>query len=125
VLVASEMAKGGEIFVLDMGAPVKILDVAENLIRMSGFEPYNDIDIVFTGLRPGEKLHEELLMSDEGLQKTQNNQIFIGKPTETSLEDLLIHIDRMKPFAAKNNSAELISSLQQVIPGFIQPVIKK
>ncbi|MCL2627425.1 MAG: polysaccharide biosynthesis protein [Oscillospiraceae bacterium] len=121
VLAASEMAKGGEIFVLDMGAPVKIIDVAENLIRMSGLEPYKDIDIIFTGLRPGEKLHEELLMSEEGLQKTQNNQIFIGKPTEASLEDMLMHIDKMKYYAAENNSIELINSLQKVIPSFIQP----
>ena len=78
VLEAGAMAKGGEIFVLDMGAPVKITTLAENLIRMYGKEPYKDVPIVFTGLRPGEKLFEELLMDEEGLKSTANSKIFIG-----------------------------------------------
>ena len=82
VIQAGAYAKGGEIFVLNMGNPVRILDMAENLIRLSGYEPYKDIDICFTGLRPGEKLYEELLMDEEGLQKTVNDRIFIGKPID-------------------------------------------
>ena len=82
VLQAGAYAMGGEIFVLNMGKPVRILDMAENLIRLSGYEPYRDIDIQFTGLRPGEKLYEELLMDEEGLQRTGNERIFIGKPID-------------------------------------------
>ena len=86
VIHASAYAKGGEIFVLDMGEPVKILDLAKNLIRLSGFIPDKDIKIEFTGLRPGEKLYEELLMDEEGLQDTENKLIHIGKPIEIDEE---------------------------------------
>ena len=86
VLQAGAYAKGGEIFVLDMGEPMKILDLAKNLIRLSGYEPDVDIPIIFTGLRPGEKLYEELLMDEEGLQDTPNKLIHIGKPIEFDME---------------------------------------
>lgn len=82
VLQAGAFAGGGEIFVLDMGEPVRIDDLARNLIKLSGYKPDEDIKIVYTGLRPGEKLYEELLMSEEGLEKTQHERIFIGKPLE-------------------------------------------
>lgn len=89
VLQAMSYAKGGEIFVLDMGEPVKIYDLAVSLIKLSGLEPNVDIPIEITGLRPGEKLYEELLMSEEGLQTTAHNKIFIGKPSDITYEQML------------------------------------
>jgi FlaA1/EpsC-like NDP-sugar epimerase len=91
VIQAGAMAKGGEIFILDMGDPVKIKSLAENLIRLSGFTPYEDIDVVVTGLRPGEKLYEELSFAEEEASKTGHEKIFIGKlsvPSE-SLKNIL------------------------------------
>lgn len=97
VLQASYYAKGGEIFVLDMGEPVRIDDMARNLIRLSGYEPDVDIPIVYTGLRPGEKLFEELLMDEEGMQETENKLIYIGEPIEmddAEFEDHLKELDK-------------------------------
>ena len=97
VLQAGAYAKGGEIFVLDMGEPMKILDLAKNLIRLSGYEPDVDIPIIFTGLRPGEKLYEELLMDEEGLQDTPNKLIHIGKPIEFDMERFKEQLEELYP----------------------------
>jgi FlaA1/EpsC-like NDP-sugar epimerase len=92
VLQAGSMAEGGEIFILDMGEPVKIADLAENLIRMAGLTPDIDIKIEYIGLRPGEKLYEELLLNEEGLVKTINNKIFVVKPGPASCFEELVSL---------------------------------
>jgi FlaA1/EpsC-like NDP-sugar epimerase len=89
VIQAGAMAKGGEIFILNMGQSVKILDLARDLIRLSGFEPDIDIKIEFTGLRPGEKLYEELLLAEEGIESTRHKSIFVGKPLELDYYELI------------------------------------
>lgn len=118
VLEAGAMAKGGEIFVLDMGKPMRILDLAENLIKLSGFIPYKDIQIVFTGLRPGEKLFEELLMDEEGLQKTVNRKIYIGAPLKLNNQTFFDHLMTLKQIAYTNNSGNLVQALVDMVPTF-------
>lgn len=118
VLQAGASAKGGEIFVLDMGEPVKILDLAENLIRLSGFEPYKEIDIKFTGLRPGEKLYEELLMNEEGLKATENKLIHIGKPIEMDDEHFFEVLHRMKHCMA-DDSVDMRALVKEIVPTYI------
>ena len=104
VLKAGLMAKGGEIFVLDMGQPVKIYDLAVNLIKMKGYVPDRDIKIEVVGLRPGEKLYEELLMAEEGLQSTTNDLIFIGKPIELDDDKFLEQLDYLIQVAYENGN---------------------
>jgi FlaA1/EpsC-like NDP-sugar epimerase len=98
VIQAGAMAKGGEIFVLDMGKPIKIYDLAKKLIELSGFEPNAGIEIQFIGLRPGEKMYEELMLEEEGLRTTQNNKIFITDPVFTDYELLRGKIEEIAKF---------------------------
>lgn len=121
VLQAGAMAKGGEIFILDMGEPVKIVDLANNLIRLSGFEPGVDIKIEYSGLRAGEKLYEELLMSEEGLTKTANSKIFIGKPVEFDSKKVMYHLEMLKKIV-DNEDVELIDSvMRNFVTTYIRP----
>jgi len=117
VLQAGAYAKGGEIFVLDMGEPVKILDLAKNLIRLSGYEPDEDIPITFTGLRPGEKLYEELLMDEEGLQDTPNKLIHIGKPIAFDMEEFCVQLDRLYEVANLDSEA-IRGEVKKIVPTY-------
>ena len=118
VLQAGCFAKGGEIFVLDMGKPVKIYDLAVDLIRLSGFEPNRDIKIKVTGLRPGEKLYEELLMSEEGLTETSHNKIYIGKPTFESIESLNIKLGELKELLKESDVLLIKEKMKQIVPTY-------
>ena len=113
VLQAGLLAKGGEIFVLDMGQPVKIYDLAVNLIKMKGYIPDRDIKIEIVGLRPGEKLYEELLMAEEGLESTPNDLIFIGKPIEIDSKVFLKKLDSLI-YAAEKNSEDIKHEIEKV-----------
>lgn len=118
VLQAGAFAKGGEIFVLDMGKPVKIYDLACDLIRLSGLEPNKDIKIVFSGLRPGEKLYEELLMSEEGLQDTVHNKIYVGKPTFEDMDKLTINLEQLRKLLELNDIDEIKHVMQMIVPTY-------
>ena len=121
VLEAAAIANGGEIFVLDMGKPVHIVKLAENLIRMYGKEPYKDVEIKFTGLRPGEKLREELLMNEEGLRKTSNKLIFIGQQIELDGDEFIRKLRRLRNAANENLSDTVVAALHDIVPTFISP----
>ena len=116
VLQASAMAKGGEIFVLDMGEPVKIIDLARNLITLSGYEPGVDINIEVTGLRPGEKLYEEVLMDEEGLTRTSNDQIRIGKPIEIDEVEFKKELNILKRIAENNQDEKVDLIMKSIVP---------
>ena len=113
VLQAGTYAKGGEIFVLDMGSPVKIDTLARNLIKLSGYRSDVDIKIEYTGLRPGEKLYEEKLMAEEGLTKTANDLIHVGKPISFDIDEFIRQLDRLMyaAYANKKNIRELLAQL--------------
>lgn len=117
VLQAGAYAKGGEIFVLDMGEPVKILDLAKNLIRLSGYKLDEDIKIEFTGLRPGEKLYEELLMDEEGLQDTANKMIHIGKPIELDEMHFFAQLKQLKDESV-NENADIRYLIKEIVPTY-------
>lgn len=118
VIQAGSMAQGGEIFILDMGQPVKILDLARDLIRLSGFEPDVDIKIKFTGMRPGEKLFEELLTAEEGTSATKHKRIFVAKPNNINVSQLeeLIHLIRER--GSYLTREEVMEQLQAIVPTF-------
>ncbi len=117
VLQAGAYAKGGEIFVLDMGKPVKILDLAKNLIRLSGYRVDEDIKIEFTGLRPGEKLYEELLMEEEGMTETANKLIYIGKPIDIEEMEFFRQLKQLKE-ASKNESNDIRPLIREIVPTY-------
>lgn len=123
VIQAGAMAKGGEIFILDMGQPVKILDLATKLIKLSGLEPGVDIKINYSGLRPGEKLYEELLMAEEGILETYHEKIFIGKPIDLDKESLNLKLNKLKEII-KNEETDLIEPLmKEIVPTYKKEVM--
>ena len=115
ILQAGVYANGGEVFVLDMGSPVKIVNLAENLIKLAGYKPYRDIDIVFTGLRPGEKLFEELLMDEEGLKKTSNEKIYIGNQSFVCDENVSMLYHKLVDAAETNDGVSVIYALMEAV----------
>jgi FlaA1/EpsC-like NDP-sugar epimerase len=117
VIQAGAMAQGGEIFILDMGESVKIVDLARDLIRLSGLEPDKDIEIEFTGLRPGEKLYEELLMEEEGLQATRYDKIFIVPPVFTEIAVLKRELEILKEITL-SESEELFEYVKTIVPTY-------
>lgn len=116
VLQAGGLAKGGDVFVLDMGEPVRILNLAEDLIRLSGLEPYKDIEIKFTGLRPGEKLYEELLTSEESVEsKTRHEKIFVGKPNKVEYPFLIKRLERLRALVEAEDQELLLEMLASMV----------
>ncbi len=123
VIQTGAIARGGEIFVLDMGEPVKIIDLAENIIRLSGYTPYEDIDIEVTGLRPGEKLYEELLLAEEGIEKTNHEKIYVGHPLEATakLKELMEENrleEAIRELCRKEEDDEIRNWIREMVPGY-------
>lgn len=121
VLQAGAMAHQNELYVLDMGRPVKILELAENMIRLSGYVPYRDIDIIETGLRPGEKLYEELLVASRDIEKTENDQIFIERQPAVTPEELRGKLATLEAALEKNDPKVIRGALHMVVPHFHEP----
>ena len=118
VIEAGSMGNGGEIFVFDMGKSVKIVDLAEKMIKLSGFVPYKDIDIKFTGLRPGEKLYEELLNDLENTMPTHHQKILIAKVRENNFDDVCVLIDALFEVVKSNNNLEIVRQMKRIVPEF-------
>ena len=123
VMMSGAMAKNGELFVLDMGKPVKILDLAENMIRLSGLEPYQDIDIVETGLRPGEKLYEELLIKTEELDKTENDKIFVERDRPLSMAEIDEKLAVLREALETESNRTVKAALMRVVPTYHPPEV--
>ena len=121
VLHSGAIAKNGELFVLDMGQPIKIYDLAVNMIKLSGLEPFRDIDIIETGLRPGEKLYEELLVKSETLRKTDNDLIFIEKDEPISMEDLQERLEILREAISSNDDETVRAAMHRVVPTYKTP----
>ena len=121
VMEAGAIAKGGEIFVLNMGEPVKILDLAKNLITLSGFNPDEDIKIEFTGLRPGEKLYEEILMDEEGLSDTENEKIYIGKPIDVDGDFLYEKLLALKDVVEREDDERVRFVMKELVDTYVIP----
>ena len=119
VLEAGAMSKGGEVYIFDMGAPVKILDLAKKMIIQSGFKPYFDIDIEYIGLRPGEKLYEEILVETDDLEKTHNKLIYIVKKEKVDSKNIK-NIQNLINFCISNNedNFELVKMMKKIVPEF-------
>lgn len=117
------MLSGGEIFVLDMGEPVKIYDLAVSLIKLSGYVPDQDIEIKVTGLRPGEKLYEELLMGEEGLEKTAHDKIFVAEPLDITMENIEDKLRLLNTLLEKDNvdKQEIKDSFKEIVPTYKEP----
>ena len=120
VLMAGAYAKGGEIFVLDMGEPVRIMDLAKNMIHLAGLREGEDIEIEIIGLRPGEKLYEELLMAEEGMKETENSLIYIGHPIEFDEDKLYGMLEQMKA-EAENQNADMRHMVKEIVPTYVLP----
>mgnify|MGYP003209801785 CR=1 FL=1 len=118
---AELVLQAGAMYVLDMGRPVKILDLAENMIRLSGYVPYRDIDIIETGLRPGEKLYEELLVASRDIEKTENDQIFVERQPAVTPEELRGKLAVLEAALEKNDPSVIRGALHMVVPHFHEP----
>ena len=118
VLQTSVMGKGGEIFVLEMGEPIKVVDLAMNLIRLSGFDPGRDIEIVYTGLRPGEKLYEELMLEREDIKSTQHKKIRVLNGGQAEFREIQQWLDQLSEAVEAKNVYSLVRTLKEIVPEY-------